>query len=571
VARNGAAGYPELTVSLEYGGDAVHGQDYNARTSVVIPEDIVSTFVAWQPVDDTDLEWTERIDASVGESSEYTIAEWGGELTGWISDNEPNRVEMPSQVFANFNDNNGVPGNDWEDDELPTPTADPDLVPVDFYFPPGTPNYEAALDFSGGYGPPFKLWTDASKSQLVYGGNWTSFPWDQVPGLVGPGHAKLYLEAGGISGSPNDLVINFERREWSDTDPFPGGYGPGEGRATAVDPRPIVWVEATDATASEDGRDPAVFTVRREGGDGDTSSGLDVYFTMGGEAAASQLQASAYTNGITSDGTDYTVEGAAPDSANPGYWKVSIPSGQTSVQVTTKPLNDADYEATETVDFLLSDSRAPAGSPTYAAPAGNPATKPATAQARQRGTNLTGFAPRPTPNPPAPADLNQDFVDLGHEDEATRNAAQGRLTTHLQNHPSLEGHYIAKRDESELPEVKTRIDAILRDALPITVAQDPNTNKLKVTIRRPAPGAGKRYQIRLAYDGEKARIEFPGNQLDPRRITLPEGSTAVPDATVFPRNSGTMVTTVTLVIISIGGPDETVAERNYDMTFANTN
>jgi hypothetical protein len=103
-------------------------------------------------------------------------------------------------VFANFNDDNDNGRSDWYDD---TASNDPDLVPVDFYFPAGAPHYEAALDFSGGYyGPPFKLWSDASKSQLVFNGSWTTFAWDQVPGLVAPGHAGCTWRPAASPGPP---------------------------------------------------------------------------------------------------------------------------------------------------------------------------------------------------------------------------------------------------------------------------------------------------------------------------------------------------------------------------------
>lgn len=335
-----------MTVKLEYnGGDAVHGQDYNARTSVVIPEDIVSTFVAWQPVDDSDLEWTERVDAAIGQSSGYTVSEWGGQHTGWISDNEPNRVEIgASEVSANFNDDNDNGIRDWDDT---TATNDPDLVQVDFKYPDGTPNYEAALDFSGGYGPPFRLWTDASKSQLVFDGNWTSFAWDQLPGRVGPGHAKLYLEAGGPSYSPNDLLVRFERREWSNTDPFPGGYGSGEGRTTVVWDAPSVQIVASDADASEEGPEDGAFTISRTG---DTRGSLTVYYWLGGAAQAPGAPAEDYT-------------GPVADAEYSGYYKVTIPAGSSSVVVPVKPVDDLEFEDAETVVATLT------GSPSYTAPA----------------------------------------------------------------------------------------------------------------------------------------------------------------------------------------------------------
>jgi len=85
---------------------------------------------------------------------------------------------------------------------------------------------------------------------------------------------------------------------------------------------PVVTVTASDADASESGPDTGAFTIRREGGDTNTS--LNVFFHLGGTAI---------------NGVDYD---RVTNIAN-------FPAGALSTDVVITPIDDDIYEGTETV------------------------------------------------------------------------------------------------------------------------------------------------------------------------------------------------------------------------------
>jgi parallel beta-helix repeat protein len=103
---------------------------------------------------------------------------------------------------------------------------------------------------------------------------------------------------------------------------------------------PTVSVVATDASASETGRDPGTFTISRTG---NTSGPLTVRCTVGGTATS---------------GSDY-----APLPGN-----IVIPAGNSSAVITVSPVNDSLVEGSETVVLTL------AADPAYAIGSPNSAT-----------------------------------------------------------------------------------------------------------------------------------------------------------------------------------------------------
>jgi putative intracellular protease/amidase len=98
------------------------------------------------------------------------------------------------------------------------------------------------------------------------------------------------------------------------------------------DPPPVpnvVTIVATDASAAEAGRDPAVFTVTRTGG-----------------SSAADLTVSYAISGTATNGTDYdTLTG-----------RVTIPADQASATVTVRPIDDPFVENSETVILTLLDA-----------------------------------------------------------------------------------------------------------------------------------------------------------------------------------------------------------------------
>jgi hypothetical protein len=88
---------------------------------------------------------------------------------------------------------------------------------------------------------------------------------------------------------------------------------------------PEVTVVASDASAAEQGTDPATFTITRSG---PTDTALTVAYTVAGTATT---------------GTDYL----------PLTGTTTIPIGQVSETITVTPVDDTDVEASETVEITL--------------------------------------------------------------------------------------------------------------------------------------------------------------------------------------------------------------------------
>jgi len=114
---------------------------------------------------------------------------------------------------------------------------------------------------------------------------------------------------------------------------------------TIFDDEPIVSIEATDATAGEDGPDQAEFAVTRTGS---TTPDLVVYYTVSGTA-------------------DYDVEpdySGLPNFDGMGSGWVTIAAGFASEVITVMPIDDASVEGDETVTLTLStDAGYPVGTP----------------------------------------------------------------------------------------------------------------------------------------------------------------------------------------------------------------
>src|SRR5205823_6244273 len=104
-------------------------------------------------------------------------------------------------------------------------------------------------------------------------------------------------------------------------------------------PMPSVSVVATDADASEQGRDPGEFTFTRTG---DTSLDLTVNYTLGGTAQ---------------NGTDYQPSGTS----------VTIPAGAASATLAVMPIDDTEAESDETVVLTLTADAAYDVGPTNSA------------------------------------------------------------------------------------------------------------------------------------------------------------------------------------------------------------
>jgi hypothetical protein len=221
--------------------------------------------------------------------------------------------------------------------------------------------------------------------------------------------------------------------------------------SVTADPRPKVWLQdGTDLSASENGRDPATFTIQREGGD---SQSLDVYFQLSGSATPSTLSEGSYPDGIAEDGTDYTVTGASPDPNHPGYWKATLAAGQNSADVTIKPLNDAVDEDSESavmtlVGDLAGQLNGAAGymladaAPVATQPGTQPATQPTTLQATVKGLKVAVTIP-PDPlagTPPTQEQTGATDASLRKCDSTSpqiRDAGVSELKDEFRANPAL--------------------------------------------------------------------------------------------------------------------------------------
>jgi autotransporter-associated beta strand protein len=94
-------------------------------------------------------------------------------------------------------------------------------------------------------------------------------------------------------------------------------------------PDNLTVVATEDSVASEEGPDPAVFTISRFGG---ANEDLLVHFTLSGTATA---------------GADYTTSVTSP---------FVFKAGHTSTNITITPVNDSQREGTETVVLALTDN-----------------------------------------------------------------------------------------------------------------------------------------------------------------------------------------------------------------------
>lgn len=115
-------------------------------------------------------------------------------------------------------------------------------------------------------------------------------------------------------------------RFWS-----PGGFTiattKSDGTFELLTPDTLTVDSLSDPIASEEGNDPATFTISRSGGPNDN---LLVYFTLGGTATSN---------------VDYTVSVSSP---------FLFQAGMTSTNITITPVNDTSREPTETVILTLS-------------------------------------------------------------------------------------------------------------------------------------------------------------------------------------------------------------------------
>ena len=105
----------------------------------------------------------------------------------------------------------------------------------------------------------------------------------------------------------------------------------GSPGSAVVSSTPLVSIIATDANAAEAGTDPGTFRISRTGS---TTLAMDVVYTIA--TGAGQATSADYTPALASPAT--------------------IPAGQSFVDITITPVDDAFVEGPETVTLTLGDT-----------------------------------------------------------------------------------------------------------------------------------------------------------------------------------------------------------------------
>ncbi len=149
--------------------------------------------------------------------------------------------------------------------------------------------------------------------------------------FAGPSHGSItWSGAADIQYTPTDDYLGNDQIVYAVT--LNGTQTIGTIDISVLLPDGQVTVIADDSEAAEEGPDTGTFTINRIG---DTTSALDVYFSIGGTATPT---------------SDYTLSRSSP---------VTIPAGQSSVTVTLTPIDDTVFgEREETVILTITENDA---------------------------------------------------------------------------------------------------------------------------------------------------------------------------------------------------------------------
>ena len=316
-----------------------------------------------------------------------------------------------------------------------------------------------------------------------------------------------------------------------------------------------VWVEATDAAASEDNQDPATFTIRRS----DASGSLEVYYELSGTATPGVL---VETQPTPAD-ADYTGPVLVEGQSN--LYKIIFADGQESVNLTITPTNDALNEDLEMIELTLVN--APDGAPgLYAPPASNPATKPATQTAVVGGFKLALQLPTPS-TPEIKAHVRNDLVPrLANDAPPVREEAQGDITNLVSRHPDL-----ATTIQELLPNADPEIDSRLKEILTRTadyrdaIAKLPDVTfdengGLHVTAPQvdnlPHPVSEIYLYVKPSTGADDATIKTAEQGFHVEKVNEPQLPFSFEPASVRPTKFGDSGTAVLEVVIDyMGGED----------------
>jgi putative intracellular protease/amidase len=301
VTRTGGNTAGTLTVYLQNGFQTAQAADYDSfPLSVTFAAGQTSATLTVRPVDDTTVENTESVILTINPTTLYRIGANGAARVN-IADNDvtPPPVTPIITVAATDATANEV-GNDNGTFTL-TRTGALNNTLVVRYTANGTAT--AGQDFAPLSGFAYFAWGQATTTVAIY-------PYDdRIVEAIETVTVSLSDGDAYDLGTARTATVNISSDEV----------------ATAL---PTVTIFATDASAAEAGRDPALFTVTRPGGS--TGAALNVRYTVTGTATS---------------GSDFTALSGA----------VTIPAGQVAATVRLDPIDDMFVENSETVILTLLD------------------------------------------------------------------------------------------------------------------------------------------------------------------------------------------------------------------------
>jgi hypothetical protein len=303
--------------------------------------------------------------------------------------------------------------------------------------------------------------------------------------------------------------------------------------AEIVDDDVNVWVEATDDQASEDGRDPATFTIHRVGPLGGE---LTVYYSLGGAATPGPGSPEQFD---PSGGADYLDPATPPG----GSRSVVFQPGQETATVTITPFNDMLDEEQEAVTLDLM------GGPDYTLSASLPTNAQAMlASLRLKKVQFVDDAPTGT------VDINALVTQLGDSDSAKRDDAARKLRGLLDQRPELENDLQTRANNEDDPEIKVRLQNILagfNGAVVRLVSRGDFTIKLKLAKPVAAGSTAK-----VSY----SKAEGPGDFVTAGKGELVGGEVDLPDLKILPLKSGKAKIRVTVEVTDAAGNKTTTTQ-----------
>jgi len=330
ISRNSSL--QSITVNLAWSGSATFGDDYTVSGSglsadgltLTLAAGVTSATITVTPKDDTLIEPTEGVTLTATTGSGYTVGS-PASASGSILDNDSSIVSVTATDASGAEQ-----GSDTLTFRITRGGALNGSITVALAWT-GTATLGSDYTVAVNVAPGVTLSPDKLSLTLAAGVTGATLTLTPIDDSVAEGTESVFLTL---------------------TAPASGsGYtvgSPGSANASIVDNDALVAVTATDASGSETGPDPMVFTVSR---------------TL---STAYQITVNLVWSGTAILGTDYNVT-ASGGTLSADKSQLTLAAGVASATLTVTPVNDVIYEGTETVIVTLATgSGYSAGSPSSA-------------------------------------------------------------------------------------------------------------------------------------------------------------------------------------------------------------